>query len=224
MTFVRTPATPRKPFGSAPSSLVPPFPPFGLPANQESVHSYLESSTFWNPAQQGGSGDSAEDFKATPLRIWGGSVVDVLITSLVVIRISWAAGYLEIRNFTTGNSGCVRSRATQQQAGSAERHSAAAPGNRTATAAATRRSYATAGGPQAAAAAPATARQRRQRVSAGFSCVFFFGRGLRRTVASVAGAGAPHRVLTKLAKAATATARNASGRAQGDGQEHRWQP
>src|SRR5450759_881791 len=85
MTFVRTPATPRKPFGSAPSSLGPPFPPFGLPANQESVHSYLESSTFWNPAQQGGSGDSAEDFKATPLRIWGGSVVDVLITSLAVI-------------------------------------------------------------------------------------------------------------------------------------------
>src|ERR1019366_10284687 len=115
MTFVRTPATPRKPFGSAPSSLGPPFPPFGLPANQGSVHSYLESSTFWNPAQQGGSGDSAEDVKATPLRIWGGSVVDVLITSLVVIRLSWAAGHLEIRNFATGNSGCVRSAATQQR-------------------------------------------------------------------------------------------------------------
>src|ERR1035437_9786113 len=132
MTFVRTPATPRKPFGSAPSSLVPPFPPFGLPANQESVHSYLESSTFWNPAQQGGSGDSAEDFKATPLRIWGGSVVDVLITSLVVIRLSWAAGYLEIRNFTTGNSGCVRSAAQRRrrERGAAQRGST---GSRTAT-------------------------------------------------------------------------------------------
>src|ERR1035437_801076 len=40
MTFVRTPATPRKPFGSAPSSLGPPFPPFDLPANQESFHFY----------------------------------------------------------------------------------------------------------------------------------------------------------------------------------------
>src|ERR1035441_1452234 len=43
MTFVRTPATPRKPFGSALSSLGPPFPPFGLPANQGSFHSYLVS-------------------------------------------------------------------------------------------------------------------------------------------------------------------------------------
>ena len=34
-------------------------------------------------------------------------------------------------------------------------------------------------------------RQRKQRVSAGFSCVSFFWRGLRRTVAFVAGAGAP---------------------------------
>jgi hypothetical protein len=111
---------------------VPPFPPFGLPANQESVHSYLESSTFWNPAQQGGSGDSAEDVKATPLRIWGGSVVDVLITSLVVIRLSWAAGYLEIRNFTTGNSGCVRSAAQRRrrERGAAQRGST---GRRTAT-------------------------------------------------------------------------------------------
>src|ERR1019366_652243 len=114
-------------FGFALSSLGPPFPPFGLPANQESFHFYLGSSTFWNPAQQGASGDSAEDVKAAPLRIWGGSVVDVLITSLVVIRISWAAGYLEIRNFATGNSGCVRSAATQRQAGSAKQHSAAAP-------------------------------------------------------------------------------------------------
>src|ERR1035441_8602754 len=104
MTFVRTPATPRKPFGSALSSLRPPFPPFGLPANQGSFHFYLGSSTFWNPAQQGASGGSAEDVKATPLRIWGGSVVDVLITSLVVIRLSWAAGYLEIRNFAPGNT------------------------------------------------------------------------------------------------------------------------
>src|ERR1035437_5487136 len=82
MTFVRTPATPRKPFGSALSSLGPPFPPFGLPANQGSFHFYLGSSTFWEPAQQGASDDFAEDVKATPLRIWGGSVVDVLITSL----------------------------------------------------------------------------------------------------------------------------------------------
>jgi hypothetical protein len=64
-------------------------------------------------------------------------------------------------------------------AGSAERHNAAAPGSRTA-----------AGGPPRAAAAPAAARQQKQRVSAGFSCVFFFWRGLRRTVAFVAGAGA----------------------------------
>src|ERR1035437_440293 len=85
MTFVRTPATPRKPFGSALSSLGPPFPPFGLPANQESFHFYLGSSTFWEPAKQGASGDFAEDVKATPLRIWGGSVVDVLIISLAVI-------------------------------------------------------------------------------------------------------------------------------------------
>src|ERR1035437_1957721 len=85
MTFVRTPATPRKHFGSALSSLGPPFPPFGLPANQGSFHFYLGSSTFWNPAQQGASGDFAEDDKATRLRIWGGSVVDVLITSLAVI-------------------------------------------------------------------------------------------------------------------------------------------
>src|ERR1019366_5312412 len=140
-------------FGFALSSLGPPFPPFGLPANQESFHFYLGSSTFWNPAQQGASGDSAEDVKAAPLRIWGGSVVDVLITSLVVIRISWAAGYLEIRNFTTGNSGCVRSAATQRRAWGArsgtarQRH-----GNGTA-----------AGGPPRAAAAPAAARQQKQR-------------------------------------------------------------
>src|SRR5450759_4211301 len=85
MTFVRTPATPRKPFGSALSSLGPPIPPFGLPANQESFHCYLGSSTFWEPAQQGASGDFAEDVKATPLRMWSGSVEDVLITSLAVI-------------------------------------------------------------------------------------------------------------------------------------------
>lgn len=103
MTFVRTPATPRKPFGSALSSLGPPFPPFGLPANQESFHSYLGSSTFWNPAQQGALGDSAEDVKVTPLRIWSGSVADVGITSLVVIRISWPAGHLEIRNFASAD-------------------------------------------------------------------------------------------------------------------------
>src|ERR1035437_5500053 len=187
MTFVRTPATPRKPFGSALSSLGPPFPPFGLPANQESVHSYLESSTFWNPAQQGGSGDSAEDFKATPLRIWGGSVVDVLITSLVVIRISWAAGYLEIRNFTTGNTAaCAAGQHSGRpgaRSGTARQH----PATAAATAAATRRSYAAAGGPPRAAAAPAAARQQKQRVSAGFSCGFFFGRGLLGPVAFVAG-------------------------------------
>src|ERR1035437_3462915 len=88
MTFVRTPATPRKPFGSALSSLGPPFPPFGLPANQGSFHFYLGSSTFWDPAQQGASGDIAEDVKATPLRIWDGSVADVGITSLVVIGVA----------------------------------------------------------------------------------------------------------------------------------------
>src|ERR1039458_8191222 len=71
MTFVRTPATPRKPFGSALSSLGPPFPPFGLPANQGSFHFYLGSSTFWEPAQQGALGGFAEDVKATPLRILG---------------------------------------------------------------------------------------------------------------------------------------------------------
>src|ERR1035437_2719894 len=81
MTFVRTPATPRKHFGSALSSLGPPFPPFGLPANQESFHFYLGSSTFWEPAQQGASGDFAEDVKATPLRIRGGSVVDGQMTA-----------------------------------------------------------------------------------------------------------------------------------------------
>src|ERR1035437_9767401 len=81
MTFVRTPATPRKPFGSGLSSLRPPFPPFGLPANQGSFHFYLGSSTFWEPAQQGASGDFAEDVKATPLRIWGGSVVDGQMTA-----------------------------------------------------------------------------------------------------------------------------------------------
>src|SRR5450756_1080699 len=85
MTFVRTPATPRKPFGSALSSLGPPFPPFGLPANQESFHFYLGSSTFWEPAQQGASGDFAEDVKATPLRMLCGTVADVLIISLAVI-------------------------------------------------------------------------------------------------------------------------------------------
>src|ERR1019366_2661445 len=37
--------------------------------------------------------------------------------------------------------------------------------------------------------------QQKQRVSAGFSCVFFFWRGLRRSVAFVAGAGAPPCVL-----------------------------
>src|ERR1035441_6643300 len=88
MTFVRTPATPRKPFGSAPSSLGPPFPPFGLPVNQGSFHSYLGSSTFWDLAQQGASGGIVEDVKATPLRIWDGSVADVLITSLVLIGVA----------------------------------------------------------------------------------------------------------------------------------------
>src|ERR1035437_8039094 len=51
MTFVRTPATPRKHFGSALSSLGPPFPPFGLPANLESFHFYASSAEsvgrFW---------------------------------------------------------------------------------------------------------------------------------------------------------------------------------
>ena len=66
-------------------------------------------------------------------------------------------------------------RGTAAGLGSAERHSAAAPAaarqgstrQPRGKAAATRRSY----------AAPAAARQRRQRVSAGFSCVFFFWRG-----------------------------------------------
>src|ERR1019366_6053397 len=107
-------------FGFALSSLGPPFPPFGLPANQGSFHFYLGSSTFWNPAQQGASGGSAEDVKATPLRIWGGSVVDVLITSLVVIRLSWAAGYLEIRNFAPGNTAAC----------AAGQHSGGGPGER----------------------------------------------------------------------------------------------
>src|SRR5665647_1150642 len=85
MTFVRTPATPRKPFGSALSSLGPPFPPFGLPANQGSFHFYLGSSTFWEPTQQGVSGGRGGDVKAAPLRIWGGSVADTGIASLAVI-------------------------------------------------------------------------------------------------------------------------------------------
>src|ERR1039458_6669869 len=88
MTFVRTPATPRKPFGSAPSSLGPPFPPFGLPANQESFHSYLGSSTFWDFAQQGASSDSAGNVNVAPLRMWRGSVEDVGITSLAVTSVA----------------------------------------------------------------------------------------------------------------------------------------
>src|ERR1035437_6402747 len=224
MTFVRTPATPRKPFGSAPSSLVPPFPPFGLPANQESVHSYLESSTFWNPAQQGGSGDSAEDFKATPLRIWGGSVVDVLITSLVVIRLSWAAGYLEIRNFAPGNSGCVRSAAQRRRR---ERKAArqGSPGSRTGNGSSdtpqlrsSRRTAESSGSTGRRTATQATCFRR-------LLLFLFFWERVAEDRCLCCRGRCPLCVLADLAgKAATATARNASGRAQGDGQEHRWQP
>src|ERR1017187_7144800 len=104
MTFVRTPATPREPFGSAPSSLGPPFPPFGLPANQGSFHFYLGSSTFWDPAQQGASRDLAGDVKATPLRIWNCSSEGALITSLVVSRIARVrrSCRLVVRDLRTG--------------------------------------------------------------------------------------------------------------------------
>src|ERR1019366_4630009 len=67
--------------------------------------------------------------------------------------------------------------------------------------------------------------QQKQRVSAGFSCVFFFWRGLRRSVAFVAGAGAVSVCWrTWQEKQRQATTRAAPVATQGDGQGHRWQP
>src|ERR1035437_3279310 len=97
-------------------------------------------------------------------------------------RLASSSRKFQVAHYPTSPPATAAACAARQHssgAGSAERHNAAAPGSRTA-----------AGGPPRAAAAPAAARQQKQRVSAGFSCVFFFWRGLRRTVAFVAGAGA----------------------------------